>query len=120
LARALNELAKPHGHAVIALRDKYPPDTEDIQWITDLSKEKNWAVISQDHYNKIDGLEKRVIKQSGLIVFCLKKGWVNQSYWDKSANIIKRFPRLITQAEMITGGAAYWVPLSGLKLEQIL
>jgi predicted nuclease of predicted toxin-antitoxin system len=73
LAHALNELAKADGHNVVALRDKFETSTPDIEWIDTLTKEKNWVIISQDHFNKIDGLEKEAIKRSGLTVFCLKK-----------------------------------------------
>lgn len=105
LARALDELSRPEGHQVLALRDKFIQTTEDAQWITVLSEEGGWAVVSQDHFNKKNGLEQEAIKRSGLTIFCLKKGWSSQPYWDKAHNLVRWFPRLVSQAEALTGGA---------------
>ncbi|TVT84568.1 hypothetical protein [Pseudomonas sp. H3(2019)] len=46
LARALNELSKSEGHTVTPLRDKFPQSTSDMTWISTLSEEGGWAVIS--------------------------------------------------------------------------
>lgn len=120
LAHALDKLAQPDGHKIIALRDRFEPSTSDIEWITAIASERNWVIISQDQFSKKDGLEKEVIKRSGLTIFCLKKGWSNQKYWDKAHHLVRWFPKIAAQAEAVTGGAAFQVPLVGKKFEQIL
>ena len=120
LAKALNELATPDGHDVYSLREKFGPSTPDVEWINVLANERNWVIISQDRFAKKDGLEKEAIKKSGLMVFCLKKAWSGQKYWDKAYHLVKWFPLIAAQAQAITGGAAFWVPLNGKKFEQIL
>lgn len=120
LARALNELTAHESHNVVCLRDKFPDDVKDVDWIKILSKEKDWIVITHDNLNK--GLEREALRQAGLVVFFLDKSWANHIYWQKSSQLVKWWPIIIRQAELIQGGAAFKVPwnVSGKgKLEQV-
>ena len=119
LAHALNALAEHDEHSVVALRDKFAASTSDIDWIEALAGERNWVVISQDHFTKREGLEKEAIIKSGLTVFCLKKGWAGLRYWEKAHNLVRWFPEIANQAERITGGGSFWVPLKGHKFDPI-
>ena len=110
LAKAVAALSKPYGHNVIHKKEQFPPDTEDIVWIGVLAKEENWVVISLDHFAK-GSLEKEALRDSGLITIVLKSGWSNLSGWDKAWKLIRWWPRIIEQAERISGGAAFWVPV---------
>ena len=47
LARAIHELFAPE-HEARAFREKFRPDISDIEWITELSKEGRWIVLSGD------------------------------------------------------------------------
>jgi hypothetical protein len=109
LARALNELTKIEGHSVLPLRDKFPQNTTDIDWISVLSNEGGWAVISQDKFTKGD-IEKRAFRESGLPVFCLARHWGNESYWNKAHNLVRWWPAITAQANLIRGGAAFRGP----------
>ena len=110
LARAIAALSLPHNHTVIALRERFPPSTKDADWLTELAKEGGWVVISQDRFKK-GSLEKEAIRSSGLITFILKKGWSNHDGWEKAHRLVRWWPRIIQQAEGVTGGAAFYVPL---------
>ena len=49
LAHAIRELSTVRDNTeVYALKDKFPPATKDIDWITALSEDNDWVVISQD------------------------------------------------------------------------
>lgn len=109
LARALNELSKKDGHDVQPLKDKFPQDMPDTQWILTLKYEGNWAIVSQDNFRKND-LEKTAISSCGLPVFCLSKQWTSQNYWEKAQNLVRWWPAIIEQADRISGGAAFRVP----------
>lgn len=119
LARALDELSKPDKHQVFALRERFAPNTPDIEWIGTLGQESDWAVVSQDRFRKGD-LEKRAFQESGVLIFCLARQWSQATYWDKAHALVRWWPKIINQAEMITGGGAFKVPyrLSG-RFEQI-
>lgn len=113
LARALDTLSinkLPGLQQVIALRDKFPQNTSDITWIQTLGQEGSWFVLSADQFRKHGNLERKVLRQSGLIVFCLSKQWASYPYWQHSAALIRWWPHIVEQAERLQGGAAFRVP----------
>ena len=133
LAKALGVLSAsqfPDLEQVIALREKFPPETADIAlldelwfpsndeippdppfskggaalaaggfcsfpqlrsdgymtWIQALGQESNWFILSADQFRKHGDLERKALRQSKLIVFCLSKQWSDQPYWEKCAH----------------------------------
>lgn len=109
LARALAALSSPHDIEVIHLRDKFLKNTPDIEWINALSTEQGWSVVTQDRLIK-NPLEKEALRRSGLTAFVLAKGWSAQLEWDKAAQLVRWWPRIIEQASLVRGGAAFQVP----------
>ncbi|AGI26492.1 hypothetical protein H681_23125 [Pseudomonas sp. ATCC 13867] len=121
LARALNELCKADGHAVVPLRDKFPMSTPDVHWIAALAAEGGWAVISQDKFTKGD-VERRAFRESGIPIFCLAKQWGQEDYWKKAHNLVRWWPAILKQSSLISGGAAFkvsWRFTEPGKFEQI-
>lgn len=122
LAHALNELSRPEGHPVYHLTDKFPADTSDIKWVTDLAADGRWSVLTQDRAMARHRLEQEALRRSGLIVFMLARAWNSQQHWNKAAALVRWWPRLVEQASLVQGGAAFEVPwgFSGKKrLKQI-
>ncbi len=122
IAKALNALSKPEGHVVVHLQDKFDHATRDETWITELSTDGEWVIITQDHLKK-NNLEKEAFRQSGLVTFFLTKQWSNHQYWDKAHQLVRWWPAIIKQSSLITGGAAFKVPwqFSGKgKFEQVV
>lgn len=111
LARALQQLTISkwdQQHQVIALRDKFKPNTPDVEWITALANDdEDWTVVTHDRLNK--GLEREVLRRAGLRVFMLDKSWKNHDFWETSVQLLRWWPRIIDQAEGISGGAAFRV-----------
>ena len=109
LARALQELSHKHWdneHSIIHLKDRFPQNTPDADWITDLSSHTGrWVVVTHDNLNK--GLEREVLRRAGLLVFMLNKSWSSHAYWDKAHRLILWWPSIVDQSERITGGAAF-------------
>jgi len=111
LARALHALTEDGSnqtHSVVPLRDKFPTNTPDIEWIEALAQEKNWVVITHDRFKK--AMEPEVLRQAGLIVFLLGKSWKNYNFWDKSHQLVRWWPIIIEQAERLDGAATFEVP----------
>ncbi|PIP02706.1 MAG: hypothetical protein COW18_14035 [Zetaproteobacteria bacterium CG12_big_fil_rev_8_21_14_0_65_54_13] len=112
LARALHELtylASNKTHSVIALRDMFPANTQDTEWIQTLADEGGWVVISQDKFKK--SMEPEVLRRAGLIVFLLGKSWKDQNFWSKAHQLVRWWPAIIEQTERLEGAAAFEVPL---------
>ena len=66
--------------------------------------------LSADKFRKNGDLERKALRQSKLIVFCLSKQWSDQPYWEKSAHLLRWWPHIVEQAQRFQGGAAFRVP----------
>jgi len=113
LARAVDILSAdklPGLEQVVALRNKFPQDTADIAWMQALGQESGWFILSGDQFRKHGDLERKALRQNGLIVFCLHKQWSSQPYWEKCAHLLRWWPHIVEQAERLRGGAAFRVP----------
>lgn len=122
LAKALNALSSPDGHSVVHLREKFAPDTADVEWISALAAEGRWAVITHDRAMARRPIEQEALRRSGLIVFMLARSWNSQRQWSQVAALVRWWPRILEQASLVAGGAAFEVPFgfSGTKrLKQI-
>jgi len=111
LARALHELTisdSNNKHQVTWLKKKFAANTPDTEWITSLSAEGDWVVITHDKFNK--GLEREVLRRAGLKVFMLDKSWVNYAFWEKAYQLVRWWPAIVDQSERLKDGAAYQVP----------
>lgn len=122
LAHAIRELCKAEIDVdeIVHLRDRFPANAKDQEWITELSQSGLWIVISQDAFTKND-FEREALRRSGLIVFVLDPQWSQHSHWPKAQNLVKWWPAIMGQSRLIRGGASYRVRwnFAGGKVEQI-
>ena len=118
LARALNELTKGSGHEVVALRDRFPADTADVEWIQRLGNEGGWAVVSGNRDILRNPVELAAWRESKLTIFFLARGWSSLTHWVKAAKFVHAWPTIETHASTVKPGAAYVVHVNG-KLEVI-
>lgn len=73
VARAIDVLVRPEGDGVVALRDRFAPETPDVTWIKALGRE--WIVISGDVRITRRAAERAAWRSSGLVGFFLAPGW---------------------------------------------
>lgn len=121
LARALHELACVDDHSVQHVTQIVPMGSTDLAVFEAISVAKIGVHVTQDHHHR-KPVERHAIAASGLIVFVLNKGWSEQNFWDKSANLIRWWPAIIAHAERMTPPAVFRVPwkLQGKgKFEQV-
>ncbi|MFN0303641.1 MAG: hypothetical protein ACKVQU_25175 [Burkholderiales bacterium] len=124
LARGIAGLSGIDGariESVVHLREKFPANAKDIEWIGLLSHEEGWVVISCDHFSKSDE-EREVLRQAGLIIFVLDSQWTHHRYWDQAHNLVRWWPAIVDQADSMTGGAAFrvhWRFTNTKRFEQI-
>jgi hypothetical protein len=122
LAQALHALSGPDGHEVIHLRDKFPADTQDVVWIEALAGEGGWSVVTFDRAMSRRPVELEALRRSGLTVFMLARAWSSQTQWTQAAPLVRWWPRILDQASLVAGGAAFEVPFgysSKKRLKQI-
>jgi hypothetical protein len=111
LAHAVKALCKPDLRVteVVHLRDRFPANIKDHDWIDALAEDGTWIVISQDSFQKND-LERSALRRSGLVVFALQSQWAQQTHWIKAKNLIHWWPAIMEQSQKFKGGAALGVP----------
>ena len=110
LAHSLNALSRPEGNPVYHLTDRFAADTTDVAWVQTLSQEGGWSILTHDRAMTRHPIEQEVLRRSGLTVFMLARGWSSQRQWDKAAALIRWWPRIVEQARLVAGGAAFEVP----------
>lgn len=86
---------------VVHLKERFDANTPDVDWINALAAEKNWTILSGDAFRKGNGIERKVLRQSGLSVFVLQKSWSNYTYWEKTALLLLWWPRMVVQANAV-------------------
>jgi hypothetical protein len=90
-----------HVSQISHLRDLFEPSTPDLEWLQKLALERGWTIISLDTFRKSAGAERRVIRENGLSVFVLQPSWASYPYWDKTAQLIRWWPRIVEQANSV-------------------
>lgn len=85
---------------VVALKDKFLPNTTDAEWLKTLKDEGNWTVISGDTFRK-NNAEKELVRSRGLNIFVLPKIWTTQQHWARTVNLIAWWPKIVMQANTV-------------------
>jgi predicted nuclease of predicted toxin-antitoxin system len=116
-ARALHEMVKPN-HEFVHLQDKFPPETKDADWISQLGKEGDWVVISGDYRIGKSAHEREAWHQSGLTVFFLSKGWTNIPPLLQHSKLALILDDIVENARTARKGAGFSVSLNG-KIERV-
>jgi hypothetical protein len=88
--RAINELIKGTGAEAVALRDRFPPQSADIEWIGRLGAEGGWAVISGDRGIARYRAERVAWLQTDLIGFFLEPALASLDPLAQTARLIFR------------------------------
>jgi hypothetical protein len=118
LARALDALFKGE-HTVIHLRDKYSRGTTDQQWITDLSQDGQWVVISGDRRITRNRAEYQAFRNSRLIGFFLSKGLYKARVAKQMERLLALWENVTTLANSVEGGAMFELPMKGSRARQL-
>ena len=125
LAKILDAYLKaqhPDGKA-IHLRERFPQDTPDIEWITELGKEEDdWYVFTADLRIFRNKAEKQAWRQSGLSAFVFKKGLAEKPLHLKLAQIFRLMEKIearITHSRRATSTFLEELPASGDKLKPV-
>jgi hypothetical protein len=94
-ARALNTLYGP-AHEITPLRDKFPTDTDDIDWIRALHDEGGWAVLTKDLRIRTKPHERAEMDKSNIVFFFLDGAWKKYGVEETTARLIRLFQNMDT------------------------
>ncbi|MCR9219229.1 MAG: hypothetical protein NXI21_03285 [Alphaproteobacteria bacterium] len=111
IARAMEIVVANDGHTARALRDRFPPNISNVDWIGKLAKEGGWVVLSDDHRIYRNPAERAAWRQSGLIGFFLASGWRKMSVREKTGRLLLVFPNLVNAASFLHSGSIAELPI---------
>jgi hypothetical protein len=100
-------------HEIRHLRDLFPPDTADVDWMRSLAAQKEWVVISGDVRIGKNPHEIAAWKAAGHTIFFLKSGWTNIPFWEQVRKLAKCFEELIETAQKAEPRASFVVTVNG-------
>jgi hypothetical protein len=115
IAKGLNEFVSPE-HEVRHLREKFPANTDDADWMKELAKEADWIIVTADIRIGKNPHEIEAWKQAGHTIFFLKPGLLKMNFWDQAQKFVKCFPEILKTAERAKRGASFMVTVNG-KIE---
>lgn len=92
---------------IVHLRDRFPENTADAEWIFALAKEGGWVVVSGDLRITRNPAERKAWQESGLVAFFLEKSWANLTLWDQAWRLFKWWPEIVAQASRISPPAGF-------------
>jgi PIN like domain len=118
IARAIHALVEPDD-VVVALRDRFPVDVTDLEWIKALGDEGGWAVISGDRRISRNKAEREAWRSCRLTGFFLSAGLQKTSILRLAARLLLLWEIMRTQYSLVEAGAIFELPVRSTKLRQI-
>lgn len=117
LARALSALFDGT-HEIVHLRQRFGPGVTDREWITTLSSEGRWVIISGDRRITRVQSEYQAFRSSRLVGFFLSKGLYKAPVTKKMERLLALWDVIERQAALIEGGAMFELPIKSSRLRQ--
>jgi len=108
IAAALKAL----GEDVRALRDEFPPETSDTQWVESIGK-KGWSFITADKRISTRPHQVAALQASKVTGFFLGRFWAKTKFWDQAVWLIRHWPKFKDMASMVTRGTCFTVQQNG-------
>jgi PIN domain-containing protein len=102
-------------HQIVALRQKFPENASDLEWINALDIEGGSAVLTKDLRIRTRPHERAALDRSRVIYFFLAGSWRKCSVEETAARLIRLIPRMATQTELADRGR-FELPFKGSKL----
>jgi len=118
MARALRELFKGE-HEITYLAEKFARNVSDLDWITNLSKDGHWIVISGDRRITRNRAEYQAFRSSNLIGLFLSQGLNKAPVIKQMERVLALWPTILTISTTVQGGAMYELPMKSFKLRQL-
>ena len=118
MARAFRELFK-NQHEIAHLAERFKNNTSDIDWITALSHEGQWVVVSGDRRITKNRAEYHTFRNSNLIGLFLTPGLNKAPVIKQMERILSLWPKIELVPQTVQGGAMYEIPMKGVLLRQL-
>jgi predicted nuclease of predicted toxin-antitoxin system len=101
------------------IKDLFPANTKDVEWIKALADEGNWLILTQDISITKRRLELCALRESGLSIICLEKGWSSLKFYPKTAKLIGAWPNILEVASKARTQAIWSVSVGNCKIQDL-
>ena len=102
LAKALGALFVDH--EIVALRDKFPENIADVDWIAELDRDRGWAVLTKDLRIRQRPHERAALDRSRVVYFFLAGAWMKYTVEETAARLIRLVPKMARQTDLADRG----------------
>ena len=103
IARALNALFDGE-HQIVALRDKFSPNTTDAAWIDVLDQDRGWAVLTRDIHLRTRPHERAALDRARVVFFFLAGSWKSFTVEETAVRLIRLMPKMAAQTSLAESG----------------
>lgn len=114
----MQELFSPE-HEARALREKFRPDISDVEWITELSKEGRWIVLSGDRRITRNRAEQAAFRSSRLIGIFMAPAVYKATVAKQAERILALWSHIEVLSNTVAGGAMFELQIKSQKLQQL-
>ena len=118
MARAFRELFR-NEHEITFLSEKFRRDTPDIEWITALSREGQWTILSGDRRITRNHAEYQAFRNSNLIGVFMAASLCKAPVAKQMERILALWPAILTVSQTVHGGAMFELPQKSVRLRQL-
>lgn len=112
MARAVHLLVQKDGHEVAALRDRFAPDSADIEWLGQLGMEGGWSILSLDQMILRRPAERLALHRARVTAYFLAPGWSKLANLEKTARLLLWWPKLLQASALMQTGGVYELPIN--------
>lgn len=113
LARALDAIFAGE-HEIHHLRGKFGTGVKHIEWISALSQDSRWVVISGDTRITRNRAEQMAFRNSRLIGFFLAPSLKKSKLTKQMQRILALWEDIDALSQRVAGGAMFELPMSGV------
>ena len=99
-------------HTFVALSDRYPANTGDVEWMNDLDRDGGWAVLTKDLRIRSRPHERLALDRSKIIFFFMSGAWRKYPVPETTARLIRLVPLMVKQVEIADRGR-FELPING-------
>lgn len=91
-------------HQIVALRERFPANTKDVDWMSVLDDEGGWAVLTAERRLKTRPHERLALDRSKIVFFFLTGSWLKYSVVEMAWRIIRLVSKMETQTTLTESG----------------
>lgn len=106
-------------HEVVHVRDRFGARVTDITWISQLSREGRWIVISGDRRITRNRAEYGAFRASQMVGFFLARSLYKAPVVKQMERILALWPVIEKQTGLVAGGAIFELPMKSSRLKQL-